>query len=181
MTTSSWTIFYVAQQSLYQCKTKCQRYCQCLGAFQSTIWWSFALLPQSNPQCVQHTSTKFRNTEVQGKGMSKVPHTEVSMQSCPTPNCNKIVHKACYKYIVCNARRTSLDKMSSCTCAHHNEFVKNMSNANLSCTIDNANGCDDPLTSQHYLIKLLSTGENTKYWSPSSGQTKIDMVSWVAA
>ena len=57
-----------------------------------------------------------------------------------------------------------------------------MSEDNLSWTNDGANGRDDPLTSQYYLLKWLSTGENYhNYRSPSGGRTKIDIANEVAS
>ena len=61
-------------------------------------------------------------------------------------------------------------------------FAKRMSQDNLSWTNDGANGRDDPLTSQFYLLKWLSTGENYhNYRSPSGGRTKIDIANEVAS
>ena len=46
---------------------------------------------------------------------------------------------------------------------------------------DGALGREDPLTSQHYLIKWLSEGENyNRFHSPSGGRTKIDIAADVA-
>jgi hypothetical protein len=70
--------------------------------------------------------------------------------------------------------------MSFCTAVHHD--AKRMSKDNLSWTNDGANGCDVQLTSQYYLLKWLSTGENYhNYRSPSGGRTKIDIANEVAS
>ena len=72
--------------------------------------------------------------------------------------------------------------MSFCTAAHHDMYAKRMSEDDLSWTNDGANGHVDQLTSQYYLIKWLSTGENyDKYCSPSGGSTNIDIANEVAA
>jgi len=72
--------------------------------------------------------------------------------------------------------------MSFCTAAHHDMYAKRISEDNLSWTNDGAKGHEDPFTSQYFLIKWLSTGENYHtFRSPTGGRTKIDISSEIAA
>jgi hypothetical protein len=120
------------------------------------------------------------------RGCPRFPCPPCIMDECSFQECIKLVHHQCYTNIVCKSSckkiRTAFEDMSFCTAVHHDIFAKQMSKDNLSWTNDGANGRDDPLTSQYYLLKWLSTGENYhNYRSPSGGRTKIDIANEVAS
>lgn len=104
------------------------------------------------------------------------------MVQCSNDGCTKMVHRLCYIHIICNkTKRTAHDEYSFCTCAHHDGFIRSMSDANLNWTNDGANGRNDPQTSQFFLIRWLSTDDNYNlYRNPTGGRTKIAIAGDVA-
>lgn len=120
------------------------------------------------------------------RGCPRFPDPPCIMEECAFGECNKQVHHQCYTNVVCkstakNKGRVAFEDISFCTAAHHDMYAKRMSEDNLSWTNDGANGRDDPLTSQYFLIKWLSTGENYHtFRSPTGGRTKIDISSEIA-
>jgi hypothetical protein len=107
------------------------------------------------------------------------------MEMCSVDDCTNMVHYICYQNIVCKTtgkKSRPFENVSFCTCAHHDQYAKNVSDVNLNWMNDGANGRDDPYRSQHYLIQWLTTGDNyNKFCSPSGGRTKIDLAAEVAA
>jgi hypothetical protein len=120
------------------------------------------------------------------KGCPMFTEQQWPMEMCSVDDCINMVHYICYQNVVCKTSgkksRTPFENVSFCTCAHHDQYAKNVSDVNLTWTNDGANGRDDPYTSQHYLIQWLTTGDNyNKFRSPSGGRTKIDLAAEVAA
>ena len=117
------------------------------------------------------------------RGCPRFPDPPCIMEECAFAECNKQVHHQCYTNVVCkstakNKGRVAFEDMSFCTAAHHDMYTKQISEDNLSWTNDGANGHEDPFTSQYFLIKWLSTGENYHtFRSPTGDRTKIDISS----
>ena len=109
------------------------------------------------------------------RGCPKFPNPPCLMDICSFVSCPKFVHPQCYANIICKSlgrktARIAFEEISFCTASHHDMYAKALSEDNLNLTIDGTLGCKDPLTSQHYLITWLSTGNNYNR-SPSGGRT----------
>jgi hypothetical protein len=124
----------------------------------------------------------------QGKACPGLPPTELRpMVKCALRDCVKMVHHVCYERMLSKstvARNPVDNDTVFCKLTHHDQYVRETSENELTWTNDGKDGPNDPKNSQYYLVQWLSTESNYQnYRDPPGAMTKMkvceDVARWI--